>query len=150
LTKVKESGKIILPLEDAACWKTAGCFFCLYFRSFANKNYGNSSFAAALLRRMERSKESFRGGEPFLRRPCAFSLVLLLQQLTIDDFCIWAVAARPHLQLVSYAPGGRRVELIGKTAKFATDLTSGVRNDYKDTVDNTMWILNQLADGREF
>ena len=75
-------------------------------------------------------------------RPCAFSLVLLLQQLTIDDFCAFAVAARPHLWVFSYAGAGRWVELIGKPAEFATDLTSGVRNDYKDTVDNTMWILN--------
>ncbi|MDH4239837.1 MAG: hypothetical protein OEW48_09760 [Phycisphaerae bacterium] len=95
-------------------------------------------------------KNLFGAVRTFCARPCVFSLVLLLQQLTIDDFCIWAVAARPHIRLVSYAPAGRRVELIGKTAKFATDLTSGVRNDYKDTVDNTMWILNQLADGREF
>jgi hypothetical protein len=58
--------------------------------------------------------------------------------------------ASPHLRVFSYAPAGWRVELIGNQAEFATDLTSGVRNDYKDTVDNTMWILNQLADGREF
>jgi hypothetical protein len=83
-------------------------------------------------------------------RPCAFSLVLLLQQLTIDDFCVSAVAACPHLRLVSYVPAGRLVELIGNQVEFATDLTSGVRNDYKDTVDNTMWMLNQLAYGREF
>ncbi len=51
---------------------------------------------------------------------------------------------------VSYAAAGRLVELIGNPAEIATDLTSVVRNDYKDTVDNTMWILNQLAYGREF
>jgi hypothetical protein len=74
----------------------------------------------------------------------------LLQQLTIDDFCAFAVAACLHLRLFSYAPAGLWVELIWNQAEIATDLTSGVRNDYKDTVDNMMWILNQLADGREF
>jgi hypothetical protein len=56
---------------------------------------------------MERSKESFRGGEAFLRQVLVFSLVLLLQRLTIDDFCASTVAADLTYGLsVMLRPGG--------------------------------------------